>query len=256
MTRYLFFQFAMVLPFLLASKPVAKGDVLVTGQPSAAKYFASEIVEPAGLPCKLLPHMPPPSGFKGFSVVVFVEPDLKSNEAQWQWNLGENGKAVASYVEAGGKIFLVGGRLPFLRDNSEDDLPEKQPLITELLGIAKIGKTSPDSEVRARAADEGIGIFDGPEWKEGVVLAPAGSILTAITAVDSAEPLLEAVSGDGQPLILAARHRLGKGAIYWLSLSPFRVARSSNEEIQKSSMLYSAAITRLIQEELQKGAKR
>jgi len=242
--------FFLILACLAQATPAAlhaSEGILVAGQPSAVHYFMKEIAEPGGLSPILAPEIPKPEEFSGHAVVVLAEPP--SDEAYaWHWNQPGNEEKVRAYVENGGTIFLLGGRMPFSREENSKDREAARLSTIELLGIANSTTAPSSDDLVVAATDQASKWFDGDAWKQGITLARADNPQIVATELDAAHPLLEATHTRSGSVYLGTRQTIGKGSIIWLAISPFRLAHSTDVEISAAADDYKAAVMRLVED--------
>lgn len=219
---------AVALPAQQDGRPVA-----LVGPKHPVETFRQYVLEPLGCGAdEFIQAAPSVVEYEKYKAVVFLEDFPKNTSEDGAiWNVGDNLDAVRKYVREGGRIFIFGEAYPRKSDGSKDY--RNLQFCDDLLGFSYYPKVMLKNPVSAD--DSGAAFFDSGQ--EMAFVAPYTVTVSRITTAE----ILATVSDDkGNSHPFATRNTFGKGEVFYIGTSPFRLRQAEREGGDKNEPLVTA----------------
>lgn len=224
---------ACLLAVSAASLLARQETVALVGPDYAVKIFRQYVLEPLGIPSdEFIESAPGVEDYAKYKAVVFLEhfPRESSGDSAY-WNVDDNLDAVRKYVREGGRIFIFGAAFP-RRSTDNRDFRNLQ-FCDDLLGFSHHPNVKLENPIIVEEAGK---VFFG----NGEEMAFVAEYTGTVSKITSAEILAQAADDKGNTHPFATRNAFGKGAVYYIGTSPFRLRRAEREAGDKSEPLVAA----------------
>ncbi len=231
---------ALAAAAFLAARPAAAEQVLITGPDFAINGFARYVVTPLGWEAVKEEAPLPVSEYAKYRAVVFVEKLTWSSAREESfWNIGTNEATVRDYLTKGGKVILIGAAWPRKPVGEGSPAVRNLSMLQPLLGFSKYPNVKLVDPVHWLPAGEAL-FSPGPY----AFIAPYS---VTIGGLDGAQVLAIAQDENGVEHPFATVRAVGKGQVYWLSTSPFRLAREKGAS-DPAAKAYFQLLQKILQE--------